>query len=216
MSEYAQYLVRDQQGNSFGPADMQMLRQWVKEGRIVAGMSISLRDSGQWSDAAVHPITSDLVQARLREEQAPADNPPPSTIAISSLTSPAPFSRPVASSPRPIETVADYDSGVRPAGIGIPPRQNAAGVVSFITGLVSFGALFGTCVPPILCVALPMGFICSLIAVSGGIVAIFQIRAEPGVYTGMAFPIMGLVFGGLALAIDLIVIILAVGFAMHR
>ena len=61
------FIVRDPQGNIFGPADVDMLRRWVTEGRIVPGMAIAPRNTSDWTEASVHPATADLLQLRIRQ-----------------------------------------------------------------------------------------------------------------------------------------------------
>ena len=60
MTQAVQYNVRDSQGNVYGPATADMLRQWVREGRIVAGMSIAPEGTDNWTEVSVHPGLSDL------------------------------------------------------------------------------------------------------------------------------------------------------------
>jgi hypothetical protein len=60
MAELKTYRVRDPQGNIYGPADMSTLRQWVGQGRIVAGMSIAEEGTPDWEDAATHAGLADL------------------------------------------------------------------------------------------------------------------------------------------------------------
>ena len=58
------FLVRDQEGHVYGPADEALLREWVQEGRIVVGMAIAPRETREWVDALAHPAVADLLQAR--------------------------------------------------------------------------------------------------------------------------------------------------------
>ena len=54
------YLVRDPQGNVYGPADAATLREWVGQGRIVAGMHIAPRETREWVEVSQHPVLADL------------------------------------------------------------------------------------------------------------------------------------------------------------
>ena len=66
------YLIRDPQGNVYGPADAAMLRAWVREGRIIPGMGVAPQETREWVDAADHPVTAALVDG-LGHGEAAAD-----------------------------------------------------------------------------------------------------------------------------------------------
>src|SRR4029079_14218239 len=58
MAEGQKYLIRDPQGNVYGPADGALLREWVAQGRIVPGMGIAARETREWVGASGHPETA--------------------------------------------------------------------------------------------------------------------------------------------------------------
>ena len=60
MTQPAQYTVRDNFGNIYGPASIELVRQWIKEGRIVAGMLIAPEGTTQWMEVSSHPGLADL------------------------------------------------------------------------------------------------------------------------------------------------------------
>ena len=76
MAEGQKYLIRDPQGNVYGPADAVLLREWVAQGRIVPGMAIAPRETREWVEASVHPETARAIAARLAELQAATGAPP--------------------------------------------------------------------------------------------------------------------------------------------
>ena len=55
-----QYFVRDAAGNSYGPATLQLLQQWIAEGRITPQMQVSVSGTDQYRTAAEIP---ELAQA---------------------------------------------------------------------------------------------------------------------------------------------------------
>jgi hypothetical protein len=67
MVDGQKYLVRDPQGNVYGPADGEMLRAWVREGRIVPGMHVAPRETREWVEVSVHPETAGEVAIRAAE-----------------------------------------------------------------------------------------------------------------------------------------------------
>src|SRR6187401_218745 len=67
--ESPKYLVRDPQGNVYGPADIATLRDWVGQGRIVAGMHIAPRETREWVEVSQHPSLADLFGGPAAGEQ---------------------------------------------------------------------------------------------------------------------------------------------------
>jgi hypothetical protein len=67
MPDDAQYSVRDAYGNTYGPAPAELLRQWVREGRIIPGMTITLAGTNTgWTEISTHPAVADLFSTTLR------------------------------------------------------------------------------------------------------------------------------------------------------
>lgn len=77
MSQSVQYMVRDAQGQEYGPADIATLRQWVRERRILAAMQIAVCGTQQWSVAGLHPQLADLFRAAAAATTGPPDQPQP-------------------------------------------------------------------------------------------------------------------------------------------
>jgi hypothetical protein len=50
-----QYQIKDAQGNIYGPAPLEMIRQWIREGRITAMMLIAAVGSDAWQTASTLP-----------------------------------------------------------------------------------------------------------------------------------------------------------------
>src|ERR1051325_5299127 len=97
MSESPQdkFIVRDPQGNIYGPADADMLRRWVAEGRIIPGMHIAPRDTTTWTEASVPPITAALLQQRIRQ-------------VMETQSAANPYSQTLPASPGAITNIQDY------------------------------------------------------------------------------------------------------------
>src|SRR4051794_36469993 len=89
MSELTpKYLIRDSQGNVYGPADEAMLRDWVQQGRIVQGMDVAPRETREWIEASQPPAPADLFPKPSPRPEPSLDTPSPST----ATTTPDPFS----------------------------------------------------------------------------------------------------------------------------
>jgi hypothetical protein len=181
-----QYMVRDPQGNLFGPADQTLLRQWVTEGRIVAGMSIAVRDSDQWVEASVHPAVADLL-----------------TVADAGSAGVAPYATSAAgapsSSPVPLTPELSYAQ---------PPKLHPLALASLITG-----GLGGGCCCFLSVLQVPL----DLAAIITGVMALWQIQAQPTRYTGKPMAILGIILGGGALLVYVTFIVVAiVSNVMHR
>ena len=66
MSEQIQYMVRDPQGSVYGPAPMELIGQWVREGRITAAMQLAPEGSVDWKPAAAYPELRELISPGRR------------------------------------------------------------------------------------------------------------------------------------------------------
>ena len=74
MSANEQYFVVAADGKEYGPADLETLRQWVREGRVVHGTHIK-KAGGAVAYAGKMPELVDLFPAR--DSQSPGQAPPP-------------------------------------------------------------------------------------------------------------------------------------------
>src|ERR1043166_7431970 len=86
-----EWLVRVE-GKDYGPADLEMLRDWKREGRVLPTNPVRQSDGAAWTTAAEIPglfeAAPPLMQppAEGREREAPgAGEEPPATIEPSSL-----------------------------------------------------------------------------------------------------------------------------------
>jgi hypothetical protein len=167
MDSAIRYTVRDQYGNLYGPANAEMLRQWVAEGRIVAGMTISTEGAADWHEVATHQALADLFSAPI--SGAPAAAFPAAAVPISGT--------PISSVPAtPVEL-----------GYAQPPGRNTLALASFILGLVSFPCTICCC--SFICI--PSG----IAAVVFGLVALNQIRTAHGASEGKWMAVWGIALG---------------------
>ncbi|MGN6369127.1 MAG: DUF4190 domain-containing protein [Phycisphaerae bacterium] len=109
MMQDVQYSIRDAHGNVYGPASIELLRQWIGEGRVAAGMFIAPEGTTQWMEVSTHPALADLFGAAAVQR-------------VTTAPSPAP-----ALSPQPIDLSYHYPRA----------RQHPMAVVSLITGVIS-------------------------------------------------------------------------------
>jgi len=184
------FIVRDPQGNIFGPADADMLRRWVTEGRIVPGMAIAPRDTSDWTEASIHPATAELLQQRIRQ-----------IMETQSLRA------------APAHTTVTY-SQTDPAITYAPPTYpNALGIISFIAGIIAVVGAFGSpfsCICPCL---MPVSGLFALVAVTLGAMGVWQVKTNPARYTGRGVAVAGLAMGTITLLIY-VTILLVVGIRM--
>ncbi|HVS73070.1 MAG TPA: DUF4190 domain-containing protein [Phycisphaerae bacterium] len=207
MSEPVQYNVRDGQGNVYGPATVEMLRQWVREGRIVAGMAIAPEGSDSWVDVSAHPGLSDLFGGAA----APAAPGAPSSAVPAAATPTGAAGAGTVAGHTPVvragtEGAAPYSPSYASSSPGAGGELNTMAMVSFIVGIVS------VVITPLLCCCYGevLGGPCGIIAIVLGFMGRSQINAAPERYrngwmatTGMILGIVGVIFaiGLLALQI---------------
>lgn len=58
-----QYNIRDAQGNIYGPATLDVLGQWIREGRILATMELAAEGTDDWRVASTFPELAPLFAA---------------------------------------------------------------------------------------------------------------------------------------------------------
>ena len=199
-----QYLVRDPQGNVYGPADIATLREWVRQGRIVAGMHIAPKETAEWIEVSAHAGLADLL--------APSPIQPASAVATSQATPTA------QAATYPVTPVADRGK-IATGGPGITstaplpvnsdplnytsdsPKLNVPGLLSMIVGIVALLGMLPSCL--CFCIGGPINGVIALAALVLGGLALVQIRNEPLRYTGRGMAIAGLACGGLAFLFEL-------------
>ncbi len=226
MTQPVQYNVRDSQGNVYGPATADMLRQWVKEGRIVAGMSIAPEGTDQWTEVSVHPNLSDLFggspAAAASPNSAPTGAPtsaipvsdtsiidaPASAAPVDPLTSaaPAPPADPAAQTPITGNTTVVRSTNTNLTGLGYETpqlaRSNTLALISFIAGILALLSSVSAC-----CCYGTINGLLGLVALVLGLVAVGQNRKEPGAYNNNWMAVTGIILGVLAVLISIGVIV---------
>jgi hypothetical protein len=206
-----QYLVRDSQGNVYGPADEGMLREWVQQGRITAGMHVAPRETREWMEATQHPALADLFAAGRTDatlgpptplasplEEPPASAPfmpqapaePPPEMAVS-----APLARRVPEAPQTgaVGTVTLTGGYSRPVvdPYGETPRANPLALAGFIFGVA--GLVISVC-PCSSVLTIPFGITAIVLAAAG----LHQIKLNPPRFTGQGLGIAAIAMGALA------------------
>ena len=162
--EAQKYLVRDPQGNVYGPADAELLREWVSQGRIVPGMAIAPRETREWMEAAEHPTIRDLLEERMRAAADEIVETPQGTADTGRGDAGMMVARPAAPE-RPAAPV-----GVPEIPYSSMPRvQNTLGIMSFIFGIAGTVSVFGMCFAVCACIILPVNVLINLTAVVLGI-----------------------------------------------
>jgi hypothetical protein len=195
------YLIRDTQGNVYGPADAALLRDWVAQGRIVAGMFIAERETRQWIEASEHFTVADLLATRLSHPAGkpasamPVESPPAAPVEVQAV--PVRQSSVVVRVLPATATPAD----VQPFESQPAPRQNVVGVISLVASLAGAVNVVFMCLPICACVAAPLSGLLEVIAVVLAAIALFQIREDPTAYKSRGIAMAGLVIGLSVLAV---------------
>jgi hypothetical protein len=228
MTQAVQYNVRDSQGNVYGPATADMLRQWVREGRIVAGMSIAPEGTDNWTEVSVHPGLSDLfgggpaTSAGSTASATPVtpvidtsivDAPRVSVDPLGAGVSPASPTTPSESASATPTTMGNTEvvRSAAPVGTGLAyetPQagaMNTLGLFSFIIGILALLSSISAC-----CCYGTINGLLGLVALVLGLVASGQNRKEPGRYNNNWMATTGIILGGLALLIGIVALVFMV------
>jgi hypothetical protein len=232
MTQAVQYNVRDSQGNVYGPATADMLRQWVREGRIVAGMSIAPEGTDNWTEVSVHPGLSDLFGESPAVSSTPTTPTTPATpiTPATSVTDTSIVDAPqvsvdplgAATTPGTSTTPSDSASAApttgntgvvrsAPAGAGLAyetPQagsMNPIGLFSFIIGILALLSSISAC-----CCYGTINGLLGLVALVLGLVASGQNRKEPGRYNNNWMATTGIILGGLAVLIGIVALVFMV------
>jgi hypothetical protein len=192
------YLVRDAQGNVYGPADNMMLRQWVLEGRIVAGMWIAPQETREWLEVTRHPAVADLL--RTTEENAPVQE---AQAPGSASPQPGQTLAPRPQSASQVQGLVHVSSTVAQVAYAAAPRHNVPGLLSFILSMVGMVSACGLCIPPLACVSVLL----SLAAVVLGCIALWQMHVEPATYSGRGLAVAGTTVGGILILVYVLVML---------
>jgi uncharacterized membrane protein len=63
MSDPVQYMVKDAAGNIYGPASIEMLRQWIGQRRVIGTMSIAPQGTEDWQLVSTHAELAEALKA---------------------------------------------------------------------------------------------------------------------------------------------------------
>ncbi len=116
------YNVRDVQGNVYGPAPLDQIRQWFTQGRLAPTMFIAPENSNSWEPITQSPLTADLFGGPM-------------------LSSAGAFTRPGGMG---VPESAGYGGSPTPPGAYGGSRQNAFALAGMICGIAS---VVGFCSP---------------------------------------------------------------------
>jgi hypothetical protein len=163
------YLVRDPQGNVYGPADAAMLRDWVAQGRIVPGMHIAPQETREWAEVSQHPALMDLFEGQGPVAPTHTDQPtqPARAVTVQPWGSQDPDPR---SGPKPIGPVT-YETPQ-------PPRPSVLSRIAMILGITSPCLMVAGCIPVCGCFFIPLSILLSLAAIVLGIVGFATAGAD--------------------------------------
>jgi hypothetical protein len=229
------YLVRDPQGNVYGPADVDLLAQWVLQGRIIPGMYIAPRETGEWAEVSTHPALAHLFSPEAAPQQMPPSTPDleqsPPTTPLESTPAPAveqpattpaepapsPYATPTPASPvstYPVTRVGSASPEALPYdSVGL--RQNNLAVISLVLGILAIVASpFGAMLPCI-CLCIPFDLLTAVGAIIFGGIGLAQINREPTLFTGRGQAIAGMVLGIVALLMFVIFLVAGIALNMH-
>jgi hypothetical protein len=223
------YLVKDTQGNIYGPADSGMLRQWVLEGRIVAGMWIAEQETRAWMESSQHPAVADMLQVSPAAVTGPPEEPPAPAPSLPADPGSGPIEL-LDPAPRPaprtglvgLGAVGESRGGIgsaRPAILDLAPatRMNPLGLISFICSLAGLVLSCGVCLPIISCIALPAGVLLQIAGATTGGIALYQLRTTPGEYHGQGIALAGtIISGGMLVLYGLLMIGVLFFGVMHK
>ena len=185
--ESPKYLVRDPQGNVYGPADIATLRDWLGQGRIVAGMHIAPRETREWVEVAQHPALADLfggpVVATAEVVTPTVATPVPTEVSATRTTSgPANMGQPLA-----------YDTPTA--------QRHGLSRAAMIVGIIAPCIQLVGC---LCCVGLPFGTLAGLASIVMGIISLSQLRDKPELAASRREAWIGIGLGILALFILLV------------
>ena len=224
-----QYLIRDPQGNVYGPADEAMLRQWVQQGRIVPGMEVALRETRAWIEASQHPAIADLLARPGAAAPAAEISAPPADGPVTNPAEPTASPTP-AEPPSPTAAPSPQEPGPSAAPTTTPvTRQLPLTPLPGVSGTVKVRAAYpGQTLYPSSDLPRPnapalIGFILGIIGLMGAIcpcaqplsavfgvaaitlagIGLYQIKLNPPRFTGSGLGIAGIAMGIVTLLIAL-------------
>jgi len=187
MPEIIVYMVRDPQGTTYGPALMETLRQWIREGRITAAMQLAPEGTVDWKPAAAYLELQDMFSPEVVftiTGQRPGSLPPPlpSTPPPTPGAPTNPYAAPMASHETP---------GLK--------RMNVLAVLSMISGIL--GVIMFCPFPCCECVG---GIPLDIAAIVMGVLARGQIAKNADSQKGEGMAMAGIILGVIGLILALI------------
>jgi len=168
----AQYMVKDPQGNVYGPASVATLRDWITEGRIIATMQIAPQGTNEWIVVASHPELADLFKTAAAASE------------VSVAARPNPYQ---AGSPQPVQ----YQTPLSP----VPSGTNGFAIAALVCGLIGCLMSLPGRSPCCCC----MGFVPSLLGVIFGFVGYRQLLARGPNQGGLGMAKAGIILGAIGL-----------------
>jgi hypothetical protein len=209
-----QYLVRDPDGNVYGPAEAALLREWVQQGRIVAGMHIAPRETGEWVEVSVHPALAGCFQGPQESlpvaEVVPAEEATPG-VEVGPVVEPLPQA---GSGGFPVTPVGPAPAGLPVTYASDGPRQNVPALISMIAGIVSTAGLPMGCLCG--CIGGPLAVVAAVAAIVLGIIGMSQIKADPQRYAGWGTAVAGVAMGIGSLIIVLVGVVVVIALGMKH
>ncbi len=186
-SQSIQYMVKDAQGNIYGPATIPILRQWIAEHRVLGSMNIAPQGTNDWQLVSAHPQLADVTA-----DPAPAAA---STGVVATVQSAMSQSTPISS---PYTVTSNPVSGDHITAGSTSPLA----IASMITGIVSI---------PLSCVCI--GGLAGAAAIIMGLLAAQRIKQQSNV-KGYGMAMAGIAAG--AAGILLTILMVALFFVIHR
>lgn len=178
------YNVRHADGSVYGPATLGVLRQWVREGRIVAETTVAQDGSAHWRPARLVPGLGDLFPSTHTPDPAAAGHPGDATPAVTTVQ------------------VRRIEGGPEPAAANdpVPTRLHPLAVLALMFSMAGALAGAGSCCCCLAWPAAASGLLGALL----GAVALVQCRRSPQRYRGKGMSQAALILG---LAVAVLVLI---------
>ncbi len=187
MSESVQYMVKDAAGNIYGPASIEMLRQWIGERRIIGSMSIAPQGTEDWQLVCANAELADVLKS-----PAPLATATSSTAELSTAGG--------SNSPQAVTYNPNYAT---PAAYRGPHALALWSMICGIFGLAINGLSLVCC---LWILVMPVSFVASIAAVIMGYMALKKIGNDPTIQgRGMAWA--GIVTGLCGILLILVMVV---------
>jgi len=165
MSESVQYMVKDAAGNVYGPASIEMLRQWIGERRIIGSMSVAVQGTEEWQLVSDHRLLADVLKTA------------PAATANTAIDPAAVVTNPMVVTAQPNYATPAAYNGPHPLALW----SMICGIAGFVINFLSFLCCLWMLV-------LPVSFVASAAAIVMGYLALKKIGQDPTIQgRGMAW-----------------------------